>query len=115
MACNSCETQFQSAQSLVAFITKSGSTALVYLRNQGRNICLIKRILVCYTTPAGGGSTVYLRPPPDSIAWSYPSETLEQGITALFYSFTPPAGAIVQAQAEYIEIDGRTRSCSEQF
>ena len=111
MACNACETSLQSATSLVTFITKSGANALVYLKNQGRNICLIRRILICYTTPTGGTGTIYIRE--DSPAWIYGSTYLEQGITALFYSVTPPAGSEVTAQAEYIEIDGRSRSCSE--
>jgi hypothetical protein len=112
MACNTCETSLQSATSLVVTVTKSGANGLVYLKNQGRNICLIRRILVCYSY-TGGSGTLYLRPPPDSISWSYPSSYLEPGITALFYSFTPPAGSVVTAQAEYIEIEGRSRSCSE--
>jgi len=111
MACNPCETSFKSATSVVVSIVKSGTTALVYVQNQGRNIVQLRRILLCY----GAGGTLYLRPPPDSISWSYPSAFLEPGITALFYSFTPPAGSAVQAQAEYIEIEARSRSCSEQF
>jgi hypothetical protein len=111
MACSACETNFQSLTSLVVSITKSGSNALVYIRNQGRNICLIRRIVVCYTTPTGGTGLIYLRE--ESPSWVYGSTYLEPGITALFYSFTPPAGSEVSAQAEYIEIDGRSRSCSE--
>ncbi|WP_420127668.1 hypothetical protein [Longimicrobium sp.] len=113
MACNPCETSLQSATSLVVTITKSGANALVYLRNQGRNICLVRRIILCYATPSGGTGLLYLRPPPDAISWSYPSSFIEPGLTALFYSFTPPAGSVVTAQAEYIEIEGRSRSCSE--
>ena len=41
MACNSCETNFQSNQSIVVSIQKSGSNALLYVQNQGRNIVLI--------------------------------------------------------------------------
>jgi len=115
MACNACETNFQGALSLVVSITKSGTSALLYLGNQGRNILLIRRILLCQTS-GGGSSTYYLRPPPDPISWTYPSSYLEPGITALYYSLTNvPAGAIVQAQAEYIEIEGRSRSCPANF
>jgi hypothetical protein len=109
MACNSCENQFNSASSLVVSIVKSGTTALVYVQNQGRNIAHLRRILLCY-----GGGTLYLRPPPAGISWSGP-EYLEPGSTNLYYSFTPPAGSLVQAQAEYVEITSRARSCSEQF
>lgn len=113
MACNSCETSFQSATSLVVSISKSGTTATVFLKNQGRNILHVRRILVC-STSAGGTSTQFLRPPPAAISWSGP-EYLEPGTTSSYFTFTPPAGSIVQAQAEYIEIDGRSRSCAEQF
>ena len=42
----------------------------------------------------------------------YPSTYLEPGLTATYYVLNGlAAGAIVQAQAEYIEIEGRARSC----
>lgn len=110
MPCNPCETNFQSASSVVVSIVKSGTTALLYVQNQGRNIVHLRRILLCY----GAGGTLYLRPPPAGISWSGP-EYLEPGSTSLYYSFTPPAGSAVQAQAEYVELTGRSRSCSEQF
>jgi hypothetical protein len=115
MACNACESMFQGARSLVVSITKSGTSALLYLNNQGRNILLVRRILLCQTS-GSGYSTLYLRPPPDQISWTYPSAYLEPGITALYYSWAGvPAGAIVQAQAEYIEIEGRSISCPTNF
>ena len=110
MACNTCETSFKSMTSAVVSIVKSGTTALLYVQNQGRNILHLRRIVVC----SSAGSTFYLRPPPSGISWSGP-EYLEPGATSLYYSWTPTAGSVVQAQAEYIEIDGRSRSCSEQF
>jgi hypothetical protein len=115
MACNSCETNFQAYQSIVVSIQKSGSNALLRVQNQGRNIVLIRRILLCYTTKSGGWGMLYLRPPPDAISWTYPSGFLETGITALFYTLSASNLNIVQAQAEYIEIDGRSRSCSTDF
>ena len=114
MACTSCETTFQSSMNVVVSIVKSGSSALVYVQNQGRNIVLIRRILLCYTTPTGSG-VLYLRPPPDGISWQYPSSYLEPGITAWYYTLNAQPGWTVQAQAEYIEIEGRSRSCSETF
>lgn len=113
MACNPCENNFKAATSVVVSIVKSGSNALLYVHNQGRNIAHLRRILLCYTSSSGTG-TLYLRPPPAGISWSGP-EYLEPGGTSLYYNFTPPAGSVVQAQAEYVEIDGRSRSCSEQF
>ena len=114
MACNSCESGFQSYQTVVASIHKSGSNAFLYVSNQGKNIVLIRRILLCIQYPNGGTLTLYLRAAPDQISWTYPSSYLETGITALYYTLNNlAAGAIVEAQAEYTEIDGRSRSCPE--
>ncbi|MDX1251295.1 MAG: hypothetical protein IDH49_03405 [Gammaproteobacteria bacterium] len=115
MTCNACETNFQAYQSIVVSIQKSGATANLYIQNQGRNIVLIRRILLCYTTASGGGGMLYLRPPPDAISWIYPASFLETGITALFYQLNVSGMKIVQAQAEYIEIEGRSRSCATTF
>jgi hypothetical protein len=42
----------------------------------------------------------------------YPSTYLEPGITATYYVLSGVAATtVVQAQAEYIEIEGRARSC----
>ena len=112
MACNSCEAGFQGAQTIVVSIVKSGTNALLYVQNQGRNIVHLRRILLCHTSGGGGTSTLYLRPSPDPISWSYPLAFLEPGITALFYTLSSvPTGNAVQAQAEYVEIEGRSRSC----
>ena len=116
MACNPCETNFQSVQSVVTSINRSGTTALLYVANQGKNIVLIRRILISAASGGGGVSTWYLRPPPDLISWTYPTAYLEPGITALYYQLQNVSpGTIVQAQAEYIEIEGRSRSCPEIF
>src|ERR1700740_2379573 len=55
MACNRCETNFQGYQSVVVSILQQGANRLVYVQNQGRNIVMIRRILLCYTTVKGGG------------------------------------------------------------
>ncbi|HKS28014.1 MAG TPA: hypothetical protein VJS44_09350 [Pyrinomonadaceae bacterium] len=116
MACNACETSFQQYQSVVVSIQQSGANALLYVSNQGRNIVQIRRILICRTTGGGGYSMLYLRPSPDPISWIYPTAFLETGIMALFYQWNNiPAGTIIQAQAEYVEIDGRSRSCPMTF
>lgn len=115
MSCNRCESVFEGYQSVVVSIVKSRTNALVYVKNQGRNIVMIRRILLCYTTDTGGRGTLYLRPPPDAISWTYPSGFLETGITALFYRFNASHAQIVQAQAEYVELEGRSRSCEEEF
>ena|SRR5438045_2026013 len=108
MACNYCETQFQSAQALVITFQKLGSSANVLIQNQGRNIVFIQRITLCVTP----GTILYLRPPPQSLPWTYPSATLDPGVQGGFYLLkNVPPGAIVQALAEYVEIDGRSQSC----
>jgi len=112
MACNSCENNFQSYQSVVVSIVQSGANRLLYVQNQGRNIVLIRRILLCYTTPGGGWGMLFLRPAPDPITWTYPSAFLETGTTALYFTLNVANINITQAQAEYIEIEGRSRSCS---
>jgi hypothetical protein len=112
MACNNCEIGFQGSQTVLVSIEKSGTNALLYLQNQGRNIVHLIRISLCRTSSGGGTTTLFLRPPPDAIAWSYPSAFLEPYIRAHFYTWgNIPTGTIVQAQAEYIEIEGRSRSC----
>lgn len=115
MSCNSCENNFQSYQSVVVSVLKSGTNALLYVQNQGRNIVMIRRILLCYTTANGSWGTLYLRPPPDPLSWAYPSAFLETGVTAHYYTLSASNMKIVEAQAEYIEIEGRSRSCSTEF
>jgi hypothetical protein len=106
MACNNCEVGFQSTQSLVVTVTRSGSTVTLSMGNQGRNILLIRRVLLCV-----GNTVLYLRYP-DGITWMYPSTYLEPGLTATYYTVSGVAAtAVAQAQAEYIEIEGRARSC----
>lgn len=114
MSCSQCETAFQDAQSVVVTIMKSGPDALLYVRNQGRHIVHLRRIVVCYATPGSAGF-FFLRPPGDAVPWLYPSAFLEQGGSALFYKFTPPDRATVEAQAEFVELSGRSRSCAVTF
>ena len=112
MACNNCETSFQGSQTIIVSIVKSGANALLYVQNQGRNIVQLHRILLCSTSAGGGTTILFLRPPPNGISWSYPLAFIEPGLTALFYTLSNvPAGSTVQAQAEYIELQDRSRSC----
>jgi hypothetical protein len=111
MTCNFCENYFQGVQPVVVSIQKSGSTFYLYVQNQGKSIVLIQRILLCYTTPSGGWGVLYLRPPDNPISWLYPLAFLETGISALYYKINAANIQIVQAQAEYVEINGRAQSC----
>jgi len=111
MTCNSCETTFQGSQTLVVSVAKSGTSAVLSVGNQGRNIALITRILLCMSH-AGRTTVLYLRAPPAPISWIYPSPYLEPGTIATYYIWNGlAAGSLVQAQAEYVEIEGRSRSC----
>lgn len=115
MGCNLCEEHFKSSQTVVVSVAKSGSKAALSIQNHGRNIIMLRRILLCYETTYGGYGVVYLRPPDDQISWSYPSAFLEPNLTAGYYSLDATYVKRVQAQAEYIELDGRSRSCTADF
>lgn len=113
MTCNSCELFFQGSQTIVLSLVTSGANTHLYVQNQGRNIAQLRRVLLCSALPGGGSWILFLRPSPDPISWIYPSAFIEPGLTALLYTLSgASAGTIVQAQAEYMEIDGRSRSCS---
>jgi len=113
MTCNSCEISFQGSQTILLSVVTSGANVLLYVQNQGRNIVQFRRVLLCSALPGGGSWILFLRPSPDQISWIYPSAFIEPGLTALLYVLSgASAGSIVQAQAEYMEIDGRSRSCS---
>ena len=113
MACSFPQEIFNENLNLRVSISVSGTTATLMLENQGFNILQLTRILLGVTYPGNGGATVwYLRPPGQPITWSYPEATLEQGLSATFYTLTGlPHGAVVEAQAEYIEVQDRSRSC----
>lgn len=112
MACNFPQQIFNQNLNLDVSINVSGTTATLWLRNVGQNILQISRILLGVTYPGGLATVWYLRPPGMPITWFYPSATLEQGIGATYYSLSGlPSGAVVEAQAEYIEVQDRSRSC----
>ncbi len=112
MACNFPQQIFNENLNLKVSVNVSGTTATLSLQNAGQNILQITRILLGVTYPGGGGTVWYLRPPGMPISWSYSSATLEQGLNATFYTLAGlPSGAIVEAQAEYIEVADRSRSC----
>jgi hypothetical protein len=112
MTCTFPQQTFNQNLNLQVGIDVSGSDATLWLQNVGENILQLSRILLGVTDPGGFASVLYLRPPGQPITWSYPSATLEQGIGASFYTLTGlPAGAVVEAQAEYVEVQDRSRSC----
>jgi hypothetical protein len=113
MACNACENiAFTPSSALVLTIEITGSTARLYVRNQSKHAVEIRRILLCSSNAEGFVRILFLRAAPAGITWIYPLTWLEQGINALFYELTDlPPGQIIQAQAEYLEFNGRSKSC----
>ncbi len=112
MACSWPQQLFNANVNLDISVNVSGTTAQLWLENRGSNILALTRILLGVSYPGGGATVLYLRPPGQPITWSYPDANLEQGIGATFYTLTGlPAGAVVEAQAEYVEVQDRSRSC----
>jgi hypothetical protein len=112
MSCSFPQQLFNENLNLEVSVNVAGGTATLWLQNMGQNILQLSRILLGVTDPGGGASVLYLRPPGQPITWSYPSATLEQGLGATFYTLNGlPAGAVVEAQAEYVEVQDRSRSC----
>jgi hypothetical protein len=107
MACDFCGSTFNSYQPLLVTIQRSGSNVLLYTGNQSRSIISIWRMLLCLKS-SGSTTVLYLRP-------NFPFQTLtaqnvEQGTTLLQYQITSSATS-VQAEAEYLEVSGRSVSC----
>ena len=112
MACTFPQELFNENLNLNVSLNVSGTTATLLLQNNGQNILQLTRILLGVTYPGGSATVLYLRPPGMPITWSYPGATLEQGLGAAFYTLSGlPSGATVEAQAEYIEVQDRSRSC----
>jgi hypothetical protein len=112
VACTFPQQVFNQNLNVEVSINVSGTTATVWLQNSGANILQLTRILLGLTSPNGGGTVWYLRPPGQAIEWSYPSATLEQGAGATFYALNGlPSGTVIEAQVEYIEVQARSRSC----
>jgi hypothetical protein len=108
MACDFCTNTFNSYQPLLVTILRSGSNVLLYTGNQSRNIISISRMLICLRSAS---STVILYLRPDFPIQSITSGKVEQGTTLLQYQVTSSATS-AQAEAEYVEIDGRSVSCT---
>lgn len=109
MACDFCGDTFNSYQPLLVTVQRSGSEVLLYVGNQSTSIISITRMLLCLRH--GTGTTVlYLRP-------DYPIQTLNRRyiesymVSVLEYRLTSSATS-AQAEAEYVEVDGRSVSCS---
>ena len=109
MACDFCGDTFNSYQPLLVTIERSGSDVLLYVGNQSKNIISITRMLLCLRSQSST-TILYLRS-------DYPIQTLNRRdiesymSSVLEYQLTSSADS-AQAEAEYVEIDGRSVSCS---
>ena len=107
MSCDFCGDTFNSYQPLLITIQRSGTDVLLYTRNQSRNIISISRMLLCLRHD-GGSTILYLRP--DFPIQTLTAREIEQGTTLLQYRARSSARS-AQAEAEYVEISGRSVSC----
>lgn len=105
--CTPCEESLSYSSPLTIYLVKSGGNILVYARNNGRNIVVIKRLLLCREWSSGGRTINYLREPDFIVG----GERVEQGLTQLKYRASATGAVSARAYAEYIEITGRSLSC----
>jgi hypothetical protein len=105
--CTPCEESLSYSSPLIIYLVESGGNILVYARNNGRNIVVIKRLLLCREWSSGGRTINYLREPDFIVG----GERVEQGLTQLKYSASGTGAVSARAHAEYIEITGRSLSC----
>src|SRR5579872_3734950 len=109
MSCNNCTTTFNSYNPLNVTIQKNGGNVLLYMQNQSCNIINVQRALLCLNYANGGTTILYLRP--NFHIQTLTSGSIEQGTTLLEYSLASTATS-AQAEVEYMEVDGRSVSCS---
>ena len=105
--CTPCEESLSSLCPLTIHLVEFGGDILVYARNNGRNIVVIKRLLLCREWSGGGQTINYLREPDFIVG----GERVEQGLTQLKYRASGTGTVSASARAEYIEITGRSLSC----
>jgi len=109
MACDFCTNTFNSYQPLLVTITLSGGTVRLYTGNQTRSIISIYRMLLCLRY-SSSTTILYIRP-------NQPGQQLNQSLiesymsSVLQYQVNTTATS-AQAEAEYIEVNGRSVSCT---
>jgi hypothetical protein len=104
--CTGCETTFRSYAPLIMSVVYSAGEVLVYAQNAGKNIVILKRVLLCIEYSSGGRTTLFIR------NFTVGGDTVEQGSTQLKYRVTVSNVARIQAEAEYFEASGRNVSCT---
>ena len=104
--CTYCPQSFEGYAPLKLSVQQSGNDVLLYARNQSKNIILIKRALLCIES--NGGTTILYIRDGGSFDFYIGGERLEQGSTHLKFKISAPNAVNAQAEAEYIEITGRS-------
>lgn len=105
-SCTGCEPTFRSYAPLIVSVTYSSGEVLVYAQNPGRNIVILKRILLCIEYTSGARTILFIR------NFTVGGDTVEQGSTQLKYRVAVSNVARIQAEAEYFEASGRNVSCT---
>ncbi len=111
--CTVCEQMFKSYAPLILTVKKSGDEILVYAKNNSPNILLIKRLMLCLEY-AQDLHVLYVRQGGyfDLLTGG---ERLEQSLSQLKFRISVPIPQRAQAEAEYIEVTGRSMSCVSDF
>lgn len=105
--CSQCEDSLSESAPLKIYLTETNNTFHIYAQNRSRNIIIIKRILLCREWTHGGQTINFIRESDFLVG----GETLEPDGTHLKYRASSEGAISANAQAEYIEITGRSRSC----
>ena len=87
-------------------VQRSGDRVLVYATNQGKNILLLKRMILRLGWPSGGATYLYLRPEDYYLG----GERIEQGWMHLKYQSGSTSAVDAQVSVEYMEVTGRSES-----
>ncbi len=111
--CTTCETAFRSNAPLILRVSKPGNDVQVHAQNNGQNILIIKRMKLCLEY-VSGSSMLYIREG-GFFDFYIGGERLEQGLAHMKFRIASPAALRGQAEAEYIEITGRSQSCLSEF
>ena len=87
-------------------VIKSNGRLLVYASNKGKNIAILKRVILRMGWPSGGATYLYLR----ENDFYFKKEEIEQGLGILIYRSNSTTAVDAQAYAEYQEVTGRGQS-----
>lgn len=111
--CTTCETSFKDGRPLEMEVSDSASDLLIYATNTGKNIILIRRIIVCRNWPSGGRTLTYHRDTSSgTFGFQIGGARIEPGTSQLKVRISKGSAISAQAQAEYYEVPCRETSCN---